>query len=108
MSIERILYKSENSDKEAKKTNKRLADVCKNTIKEFGEIEVWSKKSNQKIGKITNKEEILPFWGSVDFTLEDPIPDYELSNNGLIEEIIYGKTFSSKNEELDIVDKIIV
>lgn len=108
MSKERILWKSEASDKLAKKANKKLADLCKDTIKELGCVEVYSKKTNQKIGEVKNKEEILPFWGSVDFTLSDPIPEYELSNNGIIVEIVYGTIFNSKKEEIKIVDKIFV
>jgi hypothetical protein len=108
MAILRILYKSENSDKEAKKQNKKIADLCKNTIKEVGEVEIWSKKSNKKIGCIKNKETILPFWGSIDIEADDYLPDYELTDNGLIQEIVYGKSFNAKNEEIDVIDKVIV
>jgi len=108
MAVLRILYKSENSDKEAKKQNKKIADLCKITIKELGEVEIWSKKSNKKIGCVKNKETILPFWGSIDIEADDYLPDYELTDNGLIQEIKYGKTYDTKGEEITVIDKLIV
>lgn len=40
-----IFYASETNDAAAKKKNKKIADAAKNTIKEYGFIEVYSSKS---------------------------------------------------------------
>ena len=111
MSVERISWISKTSDKIAKKENKKIADICKNTIKELGEVEVYSKITNQKISFIKNKEEIASFWGSVDFSLEEPVNENETVKNGIIQEIVYEKILSSKTnkkEKIEIIDKIYI
>lgn len=108
MSVERILYLSKTNDKLGRKENKKLADICKETIKEFGQVEVWSKKSNQKISYFKNKEEIYPFWGNTDIALEEPVADSELTSNGVIQEVEYGSYVNSKNQEITIINKVVV
>lgn len=108
MSIERIIYKSETSDKAARNTNKKIAELCKAAIKENGFVEVWSKKNNNMISKIKNKEEIYAYWGSIEFSLDEPIPDSCTSKDGFVIEFVKGMTYNNKKEKVEIMDKILV
>ena len=69
----RVFYASKTNDANAKRKNKLIAEAAKLTIKIYGEIEVWSSKTERLEGKIKNPETIIPGWGGVDFELDDEI-----------------------------------
>lgn len=108
MAILRLIYQSEGSDIKAKKANKKLADIAKNTIKELGKIEIRSSISNERIGCIKNKETILPFWSCVDFEAEDFMPDNLLKENGKIQDIKYSYTIDKKGQEVPVIECLLV
>lgn len=106
----RIYYKSEGNDAAAKKKNKALADAAKVTIKEYGYVEVWSKKTNQLEAKIKNPETIIPGWGGVDFELDDEI-DSSLAEKGcLVQKIEMAKIDDVKhsNQSINCIYRIII
>ena len=108
MSRLRILWLSETADNKAKRENKKIADTIKNTIKELGEVEVYSAITKEKIAVIKNKETIYNYWGSVDIELDDFVQDKDLKANGVIQEIVYGSTYDKKNRLVTCIEKIIV
>lgn len=105
-----IFYASETSDAAAKKKNKKIAEAAKNTIKEYGFIEVYSLKSNQRAAVIKDKEAIIPYWGGVSFELDDEIDSALAKKGSLINEICFGKMPDPKNPEQEIlgIEKIII
>lgn len=106
----RVFYASKTNDTNAKRKNKLIAEAAKLTIKIYGEIEVWSSKTEMLEGKIKNPETIIPGWGGVDFELDDEI-NPNLSEKGcLIKEIVFGKIVDPKyeNQELNGIEKIII
>lgn len=107
MEICRILYTTEPTQK-SKKECKKIAEIAKATIKEFGKIEVRSAKTNEAIGYIKNKETILPFWSSVDFEVDDYLEPSKLTKNGMVQEIKYGYTIDKKGVEVPIIYYILV
>ena len=105
-----IFYASETNDAVAKKKNKKIAEAAKNTIKEYGFIEVYSLKSNQREAVIKDKEAIIPYWGGVSFELDDEIDPALAKKGSLINEICFGKMPDPKNPEQEIlgIEKIII
>ena len=105
-----IFYASETSDVAAKKKNKKIADAAKNTIKEYGLIEVYSSKSGQRAAIIKDKEAIVPYWGGVSFELDDEIDSALAKKGNLINEILFGKMPDPKNPEQEVlgIEKIII
>ena len=105
-----IFYASETNDAAAKKKNKKIAEAAKNTIKEYGFIEVYSLKSNQREAVIKDKEAIIPYWGGVSFELDDEIDSALAKKGSLINEICFGKMPDPKNPEQEIlgIEKIII
>ena len=105
-----IFYLIQTNDAVAKKKNKKIADAAKNTIKEYGFIEVYSSKSGQKAAIIKDKEAIIPYWGGVSFELDDEI-DSALAKKGiLVNEICFGKIPDPKNPDQEVlgIEKIII
>lgn len=106
----RIYYASDTKDNVAKKKNKAIAEAAKATIKEYGYVEVWSSKTNQREAIIKNPETIYPGWGGVDFEMDDEINPSLAEKGCLIKEIIMGKIIDTKHEDQEIsgIDRIII
>jgi hypothetical protein len=105
-----IFYTSETNDVAAKKKNKKIADAAKNTIKEYGFIEVYSLKSGQKAAVIKDKEAIIPYWGGVSFELDDEIDPALAQKGNLVNKICFGGIPDPKNPEQEIlgIEKILI
>lgn len=105
-----VFYSSETNDSVAKKKNKKLAEAAKNTIKEYGFVEVFSSKTNRREGLIKDKENIIPYWGGVSFELDDEIDPSLCETRGIVKEIIIGKIPDSKHPEqtIDGIERIII
>lgn len=106
----RIYYKSEGNDAVAKKKNKIIAEAAKNTIKENGFVEVWSKKTNQLEAKIKNSETILPGWGGIDFELDDEIDPMLAEKGCLVQgiEMIKIEDVKHPGQTIDCIYRIII
>lgn len=105
-----IFYASETSDAVAKKRNKKIADAAKNTIKEYGYIEVYSSKNGQRAAVIKDKEAIIPYWGGVSFELDDEIDPALAQKGKLVQEICFGTIPDPKNPEQEVlgIEKILI
>ncbi len=105
-----IFYCSPTNDAEAKKKNKAIAEAAKATIKELGYIEVISSKTGQREIKISNEEGVVPYWGGVNFELDDEIDPSLCEKRGLVKEIVFGTIIDSKHENQEIrgIDQIIM
>lgn len=106
----KIWFDSGTKDIVAKKKNKAIADAAKNTIKELGYIEVYSSKTNMREMKISNEETVVPYWGGVDFELDDEIDSSLCERRGLVKEIVFGKIIDTKheNQEINGIERIII
>lgn len=74
---EKIYWSSEIEDtKKSKKECKEIAEGAKLVIKEIGQVEIISKKTNEPVGYVTNPDNIINGWCGIDFVFDDPIADY--------------------------------
>lgn len=105
-----IFYASETNDNVAKKQNKLIADAAKATIKNLGFIEVYSSKTGTSEMRISNAENITPYWGGVSFELDDEMSQALFEVNGVVKEIVMGYINDPKKEGETIraIEKIIV
>ena len=105
-----IFYASETNDAAAKKRNKKIAEAAKNTIKEYGYIEVYSSKNGQRAAIIKDKETIIPYWGGVSFELDDEIDSALAQKGNLVHEICFGSIPDPKapDQEMLGIEKIFI
>lgn len=105
-----VFYGSDTNDAVAKKKNKKIAEAAKNTIKEYGHVEVFSSKTNRIEGLIKDKENIIPYWGGVSFELDDEIDPSLCEVRGIVKEIVMGKIPDSKHPEqaIDGIERLII